>query len=124
MIDVTFTINNVDFSSKLSTYRVDYEYDNTNMVTAIDGTEHYGRPIVRPQIIFSLRPLTDDETAALFSAITGTNRVVFTDPPTGTVSTRYMRFIGNITSAFGLRSVDGNRYYKGEEMTLRSVSVA
>lgn len=123
MIDVTFTINGVDYSSKLSTYCVDYEYDNTKMVTAIDGTEHYGRPIARPQIIFSLRPLTDDETAALFSAITGTNKVVFTDPPAGIVSTRYMRFIGNVTSAFGLRSVDGNRYYKGGKMTLRSLSV-
>ena len=112
MIDVIFTINGVDYSGLLSTYRVvcDIEYPHT--MTAIDGTEYYGKMIRRPSIYFSLRPLTDAETAA----------VVYTDPDTDTDYTAYMRFTSSISSAFGLRSIDGNRYYKGSEMCLRQLS--
>jgi len=122
MIDVTFTINGVDYSGLLSTYRVvcDIEYPHT--MTAIDGTEYYGKMIRRPSIYFSLRPLTDAETAALYDTINGTNTVVYTDPDTDTDYTAYMRFTSSISSAFGLRSIDGNRYYKGSEMCLRQLS--
>ena len=122
MIDVTFTINGVDYSPLLSTYRVVAEYEYPNVITTMDGTEHYGKVRIRPSVYFSLRPLSDAETAALYSVIGGTNTVIYTDPDMGVDYTAAMRFTSNISSAFGLRSIDGNRYYKGTEMCLRQIT--
>lgn len=123
MIDVTFTINGVDYAPKLSTYNVVCEFEASNIVTAIDGTEHYGKIRKRPSIYFSLMPLSDEETATLYNAVSDTNTVVYTDPDMGADYTANMRFVGSIASNFGLRSIDGNRYYKGGEMVLRQISV-
>ena len=123
-MNVTFTINSVDFSGKLSTYSVSYAPESHNVITTIDGTEHFGRVRWRPSITFSLRPLTDAENKALFDALANTNTVVFTDPDKNTTTTAYMRFTSNVLAKFGLSSVDGNRYYKGGQMTLRGISAS
>ena len=121
-MDVTFTINSVDFSDKLSTYAVSYEPEFPNVVKTLDGTEHFGVVRWRATVTFSLRPLSDAETKALFDAISSVNTVAFTDPDKNTTTTAYMRFTSSVASQFGLRSIDGNRYYKGGKMTLRAIS--
>lgn len=122
MIGVVFTINNVDFSDKLSTYQVDCEYEYPNVITTIDGTEHYGKANRRTTITFSLRPLSETETSSLYSALTAAITVQYTDPQLGQTQTTIMRFDGNVSSLFGLTSIDGNRYYKGGLMTLRQLT--
>ena len=122
MIDVTFKINGVDFAPKLSTYAVSCEFEYTSIITTLDGTEHVGKVNKRPSIIFSLMPLTDEESADLYEAITSVCTVIYTDPHMGQDYTASMRFVGSIESRFGLRSVDGNRYYKGGTMTLRQIT--
>lgn len=123
MIDITFTLNGTDYSSLLSTYTVTYEVEYSEVVTAIDGTE-YGSARKRPSITFSLIPLSDSQTAALYSAIQSMNvSCTYTNPYSGTTATGNMRVVTNLESVFGLKSINGNRYYKGSEITLRQRTV-
>ena len=123
MIDVTFKINGVDYSSLLSTYKVTHEVEYPTTITAIDGTE-YGYARRRPTVSFSLLPLTDQQSAELYSNMLSMNVLCqYTDPYLGTVTTASMRVITSLESAFGLRSIDGNRYYKGRVITLRQRTV-
>lgn len=123
MIDVTFTINNVDWSTKLSTYSVIVDNEYPVVITTMDGTEHvYKRK--RPSIQFSLVPLTDAEVKSLYDCLVSHSvSVQYTDPYTNTDVTANMRVVSNLLTSFGLRSVDGNRYYKGTEITLRQLTV-
>ena len=122
MIDVTFVINNTDYSPLLSTYSVDYSVEEICSVTTMDGSEHvHARK--RPIVTFSLIPLTDEQCAAFYTALSNINvSVQYTDPNHG-VRTATMRVASAIRNSFGLRSIDGNRYYKGEKITLRQNTV-
>lgn len=123
MIDVTFTINGTDYSSLLSTYNVAHEVQVQKMVTALDGTE-YTAQFRRPVLTFSLIPLTDAQTADLYEILSGINvEVIYTDPYFDTDKYAIMRVTTNFESVFGLRSVNGNRYYKGNPITLRQRTV-
>lgn len=124
MIDVTFTLNGVDWSQKLAKYAVDYEYEYSDTLTAIDGTE-YTAGWERPVISFSLMPLTDAETKALHDCLpVGNIVVVYTDPNLNiNTATGDFRMTTALSSVFGLRSIDGNRYYKGSTITLRRKEV-
>ena len=68
MIDVTFTIDGLDFSNLLSTYDVQYQKESHSTMTAIDGTE-YESIRFRPIIVFSLIPLTDAQCRTLYTAL-------------------------------------------------------
>lgn len=123
MIDVVFTIGALDLHARLSTYQVDYETEYQETMTAIDGTE-YGKAWHRPVISFSLYPLTDAQSKALYDELKKPSVVVsYTDPHINSTSTATMRLTTNIEAVFGLRSVDGNRYYKGGTITLRQRTV-
>ena len=123
MIDVTFKLNNVDFSNLLSTFKVTREVEYSSTMTAIDGTE-YGWARRRPIVTFSLVPLTDAQTAVLYNTIQSMEvSCEYTDPYRGATSTGTMRVMSGLESVFGLRSADGNRYYKGTEITLRQRTV-
>ena len=122
MIDVVFKINNTDYSSLLSTYSVDYEIEKVVSVVTLDGTEHvHSRK--RPTITFSLIPLTDAQCNAFYSLISALDLTVqYTDPNRGT-KTATMRVSSSIKNAFGIKSIDGNRYYRGGKITLRQNTV-
>ena len=123
MIDVTFRIGTLDLSGLLSTYDVQYEVEYHQFMTALDGTEH-GVPSYRPVINFSLIPITDSQAAQLYAAIRGLNaNVTYTDMFRNEVRTADMRITSNLQATFGLRSVNGNRYYKGGVITLRQRTV-
>lgn len=122
-MDVILEINGRDFSDRLSTYSVDTEVIYSGVLTTMDGTEHYGKPIVRDVIHFSLMPF-DDETANLdFMALSEQSLIVnYTDPLAIDAIKQYrpMKLRSNLSAAFGLRSINGNRYYKGGEIILRA----
>lgn len=123
MIDVTFRLNNVDYSGLLSTYKVSHEIEYPVLMTAIDGTEH-GFARQRPVVTVSFIPLTDTQTASLYATISSMDvSCTYTDPYSGTTTSGYMRVVTNLESVFGLSSIDGNRYYKGGEIMLRQRTV-
>ena len=61
MMDVTFVLDGVDYSSHLSKYSVVHEVEQRKTITTIDGTE-YTATQIRPVIIFSLDPLSDEQS--------------------------------------------------------------
>jgi hypothetical protein len=122
-MDVTLKINGRDFSSRLSTYRVEQEITYPDMLTTMDGTEHYGKPYRRDVIYFSLFPFDDDTANQDYVVLVDTSLTVNYTNPQATDSEKLykpMKLFSNLSSAFGLRSVNGKRYYKGGEIALRS----
>lgn len=122
-MDVTLTINGQDFSPVLSTYATTYEIDYGKTVKALDGTEYTGNALIRPVIAFSLFPMTDAQAKTYYDALTLPTPALcsYTDKATNMDRTIRMRISSNLEYAFGLRSVDGNRYYKGGTITMRGV---
>lgn len=125
-MDVTLEINGRDFSSRLSTYRVEQEVTYPDMLTTMDGTEHYGKPHRRDVIYFSLIPFDDETANNDYMALADSNLSVnYTNPQTENYEKLYreMKLYSNLNAVFGMRSVNGKRYYKGGEIALRSAMV-
>ena len=121
MINVTFVCNNRNLASRLSTYKVTKIVENVKVITTLDGVEH---PIqrTRDQITFSLIPFSDADATADYNALSAlVFSVRYTDPNTGTTRNRPLRVTSNLDAAFGLSSIDGNRYYKGGNIVLRAI---
>ncbi len=123
MIDVTFTVGALDLSGLLSTYDVSHETEYKDVMTAMDGTE-YGVAAFRPVISFSLLPLSDAQSASLYEELKAGNiSTVYTNPYLNDDVTAVMRLTTSLDAVFGLRSIDGNRYYKGGKISLRQRTV-
>lgn len=128
-LDVILTFNGFNFKPILSDYAVTYERTFRKVVTSLDGTEYFGNGTLRPIVTFRLFPLTDAQSKQCYDALkVMVAACTYTDPAISGSSdasasrTAQMRVTSNLEAAFGLRSVDGNRYYKGAEITLRGVS--
>lgn len=122
MIDVTFSFNDYDLHELLSTWSVVHEVETADSVTAIDGTEYFAVRR-RPTINFTLIPLSDAQAQEVYDVLSGIIAdAEYTDPYLGE-RIASMRVSTNLEAAFGLRSVDGNRYYKGGIITLRQRTV-
>lgn len=125
-MDVTLEINGRDFSSRLSTYRVEQEVTYPDMLTTMDGTEHYGKPYKRDVIYFAILPFDDDTANQDYMVLADTSLTVnYTNPQAKDSEKLYkpMKLYSNLSAVFGLRSVNGKRYYKGGEIALRSTLV-
>lgn len=121
-MDVTLRINGVDYSKKLSSFSVQPEITYRKVVKTLDETEHFTKGHIRNVLNFSFWPLTDDEATELFSDLASLNvTATYTDPNSGGDVTHSMRVIRGFEYAFGMRSVTGNRYYKGGSFRLRQV---
>lgn len=121
-MDITLVIDNdLDLSSRLSTFSCRDEISYRKVITTLDDVEHPYPARTRKVISFALFPLTDAENAALWTKL---KKLVFsakfTDPDSGEDITKQMRVVSNVQSAFALRSIDGNRYYKGGTIELRA----
>ena len=125
-MDVTLEINGREFSSRLSTYRVEQEVTYLDMLTTMDGTEHYGKPYRRDVIYFSLFPFDDDTANQDYAVLSNSSLSVnYTNPQSDDAEKLYkdMKLYSNLSAVFGLRSVNGKRYYKGGEIALRATMV-
>ena len=125
-MDVTLKINGRDFSPRLSTYRVEQEVTYPDMLTTMDGTEHYGKPYKRDVIYFAILPFDDDTANQDYMVLADTSLTVnYTNPQAKDSEKLYkpMKLYSNLSAVFGLRSVNGKRYYKGGEIALRSTLV-
>lgn len=117
---ITLTVNGLDLSRKLSTYRTAKKVTYTDVLSALDGTEYPFPGATKTEIVFSLLPMTEEESAALYDALSGlVFQATYTDQHTWSDNTVDVRVISDIESAFLLRSVDGMRRYKGSAITLR-----
>ena len=111
-MDVTLEINGRDFSSRLSTYRVEQEITYPDMLTTMDGTEHYGKPYRRDAIYFSLFPFDDDTANQDYAVLSDSSLSVnYTNPQADNAEKLYkeMKLYSSLSAAFGLRSVNGMR---------------
>ena len=125
-MDVTLKINGRDFSTRLSTYRVEQEITYPDMLTTMDGTEHYGKPYRRDVIYFSLFPFDDDTANQDYLVLSDSSLSVnYTNPQADNAEKLYkeMKLCSSLSAVFGLRSVNGKRYYKGGEISLRATMV-
>ena len=123
MVDVVLKINNTSINGLLSTYDLRYEVTYVSSLTTLSGTE-YGKRQERPVLTVSFIPLTDAQCASLYALLEQTVlSVQYTDPNAGTTRTAEMRVASNLGAAFALRSVDGNRRYKGAQIVLRGRTV-
>lgn len=119
-MDVTLIVNGLDLSSKLSTYSVTEEVTYRKVITTLDEVEHPYPGAKRTIIKFSLFPLTDEESAALYDALVGLIfQATYTNQYKRGDETKRVRLMTNLESAFALKSVDGKRRYKGSEIQLR-----
>lgn len=122
-MDVTFEVNGVTMNKKLATYSVTREVSYKKTVTTLDDVEHALGQTNRAVLTVSFWPLTDAEVAAYYGAFSSASLSIrFTDPDVGRDVSRVFRLNSNLQSTFGLRSIDGNRYYKGGEIEFRAVS--
>lgn len=119
-MDITLIVNGLDLNEKLSTYSVTEEVTYRKIITTLDDVEHPYPGATRTTIAFSLLPLTGEESAALYSALSALMfDATYTNQHKGVDETKRVRLMTNIESIFALKSVDGKRRYKGGEIQLR-----
>lgn len=119
MINMALTFNGYDLSPLLSTLSVSHNVEAAKSMTALDG-EEFVASRRRVVIDFSLRPLTDAQLSAVYTALSAINgNATFTDPQTNQTQTLPVRVASNIDAVFALTSVNRKRYYKGTNITLR-----
>lgn len=117
---ITLVVNGLDLSKKISTYHTGKMVSYTDVLSALDGTEYPFPAATKTDITFSLLPMDDAESAALYSAIAPLIfEATYTDQHSGSESVGRVRVTSSIESAFLLKSVDGKRRYKGSAITLR-----
>lgn len=120
MIDITLVCNGVDFSNWLSTYEVRKAIEVVSSITTLDGVEHVADR-TRDLVIFSLVPFNETIATSAYNALmTLQFLVTYTDPNIGTTAAKTMRVTTDLEAVFGIKSIDGNRYYKGGKITLRA----
>ena len=122
MIDVNFTVNELDLHTLLSTYNVTKEVTYAGVITTLDGKEHARGKRQRTIISFSLLPKTEEQGTELYNALLDpTFPVTFTDPNSTATQTGTFRVVNDLDSTFALMSVDGKRRYTGKTIQLRAV---
>ena len=125
-MDVTLTINGRDFSSRLTLYRVEQEITYPDLMTTLDGTEHYGKPHKRDIINFRLMIFDDNQAQEDYDVLTASTLLVTYTNPKAQKQLKVekaMKVTSNLSATFCIRSWNGLRYYTGGEIILRSVMV-
>lgn len=121
-MNVTLTINSRDFSYRLANYKVTKETSYQTVVTTLGGVEHVAGVMSRDIIVFSLFPASDETAQEDYNALKDRIvQVTYTNPFTLIEQSKRMRVDTDLEQTFGLSSVDGWRYYKGGEITLRAL---
>lgn len=120
-MDVTFKIGTLDLSSKLSAYKVEWEKSYQKIITTMDNIEHPFPSPDRALVTFSLLPLDDDLASSVYDALSTNQSVTFTDPYRASDIIRTMRITSNLEATFGIKSINGKRYYRGGEIQLRAL---
>ena len=122
-MDITLTLNGRDFSSRVDKYAVQKLIEEVRTVTMLNGTE-YAVQRIRDAVVFALIPYDEETATADYNALKALEFVAtYTDPNTGNSTTRTLRVVSDLESVFGIKSINGKRYYKGGEISLRAKEV-
>ena len=106
-MDVTLKIGDLDLSSHLSTYSVNWEVTYQKVITTLDNVEHAFATPKRAIVNFSLLPLDDDLASSVYDALAEQTQIVtFTDPYNKTNLVRKMRLTSNLEATFIVKSVN------------------
>ena len=120
-MDITLVLNNRDFSSRVTKYSVTKELIAQKVVTTLDYVEHVPIKRFRNVIRFTLMPMSDETVADDYTALSaGTFTALYSDPHSDSLRTQTVHLVTDLDAVFGIKSVDGNRYYKGQEIVLRA----
>ena len=122
MTGLTWTVNGLDLSDKISTYLVRKVPDAGEVLKSIGGTEYAFPGETQTEIEVTFFPMTDEEATAAYDAMReGKFIVSYTDPyEGGIIATRKFRNTGNLEAAFLLKSMDGKRRYSGAPVQVRT----
>ena len=133
-IDVTLSCGQTSLKDYLSTYDVRTEVKWGRTITTLGKKEYASGKTERLVVTFSFRPLSDAEASTLYNLLLNNSIATwtFTDPHNAYTSpatepadkTDVMRLTSSLDSAFGIKSVNGKRYYKGGSIVLRQVQAA
>lgn len=124
MTSLTLIIDNRIFSDKISTFNVTKEITYAKVMKTLNGKEVYRNKQERAILTFSLLPYCDATAERDYEVLhKGEFVVQYTDPDTMYLKTQVMRIVSNLDRAFLLDSVNGRRYYKGENIILRAIEV-
>lgn len=121
-MELTLTVNGLDLHKNLSTYSVTQEIEYPEVITTLDNVEHpyFGKR--RTIITFSLFPMTDLESSALYDALADlVFEASYQNPHTNAVEKKRVRLVSSPESVFMLLSADGKRRYRGGEIQLREL---
>lgn len=122
MTGLTWIVNGLDLSEKISTYLVRKVPDAGEVLKSISGTEYAFFGETQTEIEISFFPMTEEEATAAYNAMkNGKFPVSYTDPYDGGItSSKNFRIISNLDAAFLLKSFDGKRRYSGAPLQLRT----
>jgi len=121
-MNVTLKLGELAVSERLSTYQTTKNITYREVITTLDDVEHPYPGAVKTVLSFSLLPMTDQESAAVYAALSPLLLpVTYTDSLTGGDVTKNMRVMSDLESVFLLTSVDGKRRYKGGAIQLREL---
>lgn len=122
MTGLTWIVNGLDLSDRISTYLVRKVPEAGEVLKSINGTEHAFFGETQTEITVSFFPMTEDEATAVYTALRdGKFTVSYTDPYEGGITaTRKFRITGNLEKTFLLKSIDGKRRYSGAPLQVRS----
>lgn len=118
-MDVKLVVNGVDYSKRLSTYDA-YMETTQKVLTMLDDSERPYPAVMRPVVVFSLLPMTDEESTETYNTLKDI-LLSATFEISGQEMTAEMRVVGNLGDKFLLTSPDGKRRYKGREIMLRGL---
>lgn len=122
-MDITLTLNGRNFANRVDQYSVQKLVEQVRTITMLNGTE-YAVQRIRDVVKFKLIPYDEATATADYNALKAMQfTATYTDPHTGNNATRTLRVVSNLESVFGIKSVNGNRYYKGGEISLRATEV-
>lgn len=125
-MDITCTLNTRDFSTRLAKYKLRKVVEPGKLVKTLDGTEHVVSK-TRDELTIRLIPSSESTATSDYTALSAlVFSATYTDPYI-TVNnshsvTKTLRVVSDLDAVFGLKSVDGNRYYKGGDIVLRATT--
>lgn len=122
-MDITLTLNTRDFAPRVVSYEIKKVLEQGRVVKTLDKTEHTPTAVTRDVITFSLFPQTDANATADYNKLKDMQfSATYTDPYSNADVTKTVRVTSDLNAVFGIKSADGNRYYKGGAITLRAVT--
>ena len=121
-MNVTLAINGRDFAPRLSTYKAYKEVSQSRVITTLSGKE-ISATRERQIVEFSVFPLDYETAVDDYSVLSAaTLNVTYTDPDDGADETQEFRLDSNLDAVYGIKSINGNDYYKRGTIRLRAVN--